>query len=449
MNALHEIVLEAIKIDVGQMVEEGHDLTALLAEVDRAASSGYADALLALQKRLWSRPSPPDFPYDEPSDWESISRHFPDPGSHTRFAGSDEELADRLRAAWLGRCAGCQLGKPLEGTIWPAKIKEVLQFVGSWPLEDYMNPPPDDVLPETMPNIDFFNVPRKYEWTKGRFDAVSPDDDIHYALTSQSVLEKHGADFTGEQAVYEVAVNTPYGSVFAAGRAMVRNWTFGLKPPETALFGNPCRQSLGAMIRCDPYGWAAPGNPALAARMAYKDACASQTRNGIYSGVFFAVLMADVLAHGDPVRAIDTAERYAPPKSRFAEMVRFVKGACAGERDWEKVTAAIYARYPEEAARFNHSLPNAAIVLMGLLKGGGDFTRTVGITVMAGDDTDCNGATAGSIMGCALGTGGIPPHWTEPFNDTIQTDLRGMRELRISEVARRMFEVARALKLSS
>jgi len=186
-----------------------------------------------------------------------------------------------------------------------------------------------------------------------------------------------------------------------------------------------------------------PANPALAARMAYRDAANSQIRNGIYSGLFFSVLLADTLAHGDPVRAIDTAARYVPAGSRFAEMIRFVKKECAAADGWEAVNGRMIQRYYEESKKFNHSIPNAAIVLIGLLKGGGNFTRTLGITVMCGLDTDCTGATVGSIMGCALGTKGLPARWTEPFHDRIRSEVKGMGEIRITEIARRMFEVAK------
>jgi hypothetical protein len=124
-------------------------------------------------------------------------------------------------------------------------------------------------------------------------------------------------------------------------------------------------------------------------------------------------------------------------------MIRFVKEQCAATDDWQQINAAILGRWPEEAKRFNHSIPNAAIVLLGLLKGGGDFTRTVGIAVMCGLDTDCTGATAGSIMGCALGTRGIPARWTEPFHDTIRSEVKGMPRVKISELAGRMLKVAR------
>ena len=445
MHPIYDVLLECVRNDVGQMAEEGHDLAALRAELETVAARQSLDDLARFQEDLWRRPSPPEFPYEEPSDWKTVSGFFPDPDSHTPFAGSDEDLADRLLGAWQGRCAGCQLGKPLEGTMWPDKIRQVLETVGSWPLDFYMNPAPGGMAPEQLPDCDFFQ--RDGEWRntlcRGNFDHVAPDDDVHYALVSQGVIEEFSPDFTGEDVVAKIVERMPYSTVWAAGKSMFRTAVMGLKQPHTAIMGNPCRQSLGAQIRCDPFGWAAPGNPALAAKMAFTDAATSQTRNGIYSGVFFATLMADTLAQGDPVRAIDTAAQYVPPRSRFAEMVAFIRDACSAAKDWQAANAALLAKYEAEAPRFNHALPNAAIVLMGLLMGGGDFARTLGITVMAGLDTDCTGATVGSIMGCARGAKGIPNEWIEPFQDTIRTEVKGMPEVRITEVAHRLHVLAK------
>ena len=448
MHPLHQILLKEIRTDISQMVEEGHDEDALLAELQAAEAGGSLDALAALQEDLWGRASPPGFPYDEPSDWEGISAHFPDGDSHARLAGGEEVLADRLLAGWRGRCAGCQLGKAPEG-LWPEDVKTLLEAIGSWPLEDYLNAVDDRKYHDLVRGNELFKrLDPSRRLTKGTFDHAVPDDDIHYAIVSQMVLEEFGPDFTPEQAVGKLIELTPASCLFASGRNMFRTGVFGIRPPQTAVFGNPCRQSLGGQIRCDAWGWGAPGNPALAARMAYKDAASSQVRNGIYTAIFFAVLLADVLAHGDPSRAIDTAESYVPPKSRFAEMIAFVKGLCARHDDWQAVNAGIYDSYDRlynsaERAPMNHSLPNAAIVVMALLKGGGDFTRTIGIAVMAGRDTDCNGATAGSIMGCALGTEGIPAHWTDPLNDTIRTQLKDLPQVRIGELAGRMYEAAK------
>ena len=441
MHPLYDIVLNDLRVDISQMAAEGHDESALLQELEEVRSQQSLDALAALQEDLWQRPSPAGYPYDEPNDWESISRHFPDGGSSGGRIGSDD-LADRLLAAWRGRCAGCQLGKPVEGAT-PSQVREVLRGVGSWPLRDYMNPVDEQHRQALSASSEAFRRYYRPGLCKGNFDSVEPDDDIHYAITGQMVLERFGTEFTGQQAIDVLLELTPVSFLWAAGRSMFRTALFGLTPAFTAIYGNPSRQSLGGQIRCDPWGWAAPGDPLLAARMAYRDASNSQVRNGIYSAIFFSALMASALVQRDAIEALETAERYLPPRSRFAEMLQFVKAECAAQDSWESVNEAIYGRYPVETRVGNHSLPNAAIVVMALLKGDGDFSNTIGLAVMAGLDTDCNGATAGSIMGCALGTQGIPAHWTDPFNDRIRTELKGLSELSISEMAERMYRIAR------
>jgi ADP-ribosylglycohydrolase len=447
VHPLYDIVLKDLRADISQMVEEGHDEGALLQELDKAAAERSLDALVALQQDLWQRPSPAGYPYDEPDDWESISAHFPSAGPELRPIG-DNELADRLLAGWRGRCAGCQLGKPVEGAS-PSHVREVLASVGSWPLLDYMNPVDEKRRRELAASSEAFRSHYREALCKGNFEAVEPDDDIHYAITGQLVLERFGLDFTPQQAIDVLLEITPVSFLWAAGRSMFRTALFGLKPPFTAIYGNPSRQSLGGQIRCDPWGWAAAGDLSLAARMAHRDASNSQIRNGIYSAIFFSVLISSALVQRDAVQALRTAAQYVPPRSRFAEMLGFVESACAQHDSWETVNEAIYSRYHQETRIVNHSLPNAAIVVMALLKGDGDFSKTIGLAVMAGLDTDCNGATAGSIMGCALGTQGIPAHWTDPFNDRIRTELKGLSELRISEMAARMYRVARSRPASA
>ena len=71
-----------------------------------------------------------------------------------------------------------------------------------------------------------------------------------------------------------------------------------------------------------------------------------------------------------------------------------------------------------------------------------DFTKTIGISVMAGFDTDCNGATAGSILGTALGAKMIPDKWTAPLGDTIHSAINEISKAKISDVAGRTLNIA-------
>jgi hypothetical protein len=54
---------------------------------------------------------------------------------------------------------------------------------------------------------------------------------------------------------------------------------------------------------------------------------------------------------------------------------------------------------------------NAAYVVIGLLYGEKDFTKTLEITTRCGQDADCNPSTAGGILGTILGYDHIPAFW--------------------------------------
>ena len=91
-----------------------------------------------------------------------------------------------------------------------------------------------------------------------------------------------------------------------------------------------------------------------------------------------------------------------------------------------------------------HTVNNAAIVTAGLLWGGGDFTRTIALTVVGGWDTDSNGATAGSVVGAMVGASGIPPHWTQPLQDTVRSALAGFDKTTITSLAQRTLSVVKS-----
>jgi hypothetical protein len=59
-------------------------------------------------------------------------------------------------------------------------------------------------------------------------------------------------------------------------------------------------------------------------------------------------------------------------------------------------------------------------VVLGWLYGE-DFGDSLCKAVNCGDDTDCTGATLGSILGIIGGTKGIPARWSEPLGTKINT----------------------------
>ena len=85
-----------------------------------------------------------------------------------------------------------------------------------------------------------------------------------------------------------------------------------------------------------------------------------------------------------------------PVATQFlAEAVRDMLAWC-GEGSWEATWDQVMAKYGHYHPV--HTINNACLVLMGLLHSGGDFTQAICIAVTGGLDTDCNGATAGSVI---------------------------------------------------
>jgi hypothetical protein len=72
---------------------------------------------------------------------------------------------------------------------------------------------------------------------------------------------------------------------------------------------------------------------------------------------------------------------------------------------------------------------NIGMILIGLLYGEGDFGDSVCTAVNCGEDTDCTGATLGSLFGILHGTAGIPEKWIAPIGRKIRTACLNLGEL--------------------
>jgi hypothetical protein len=67
---------------------------------------------------------------------------------------------------------------------------------------------------------------------------------------------------------------------------------------------------------------------------------------------------------------------------------------------------------------------NAAYVVIGLLYGKGDFTRTLEISTRCGQDADCNPSSAGGILGAVLGYSKIPAYWKMGLKEAESIDFK-------------------------
>jgi ADP-ribosylglycohydrolase len=84
-----------------------------------------------------------------------------------------------------------------------------------------------------------------------------------------------------------------------------------------------------------------------------------------------------------------------------------------------------------------HTINNALICCLSLLYGRMDTTLAITTSVMCGHDTDCNGATVGSIVGAARGRRDFGGELAPRLNDTIRASMIGFQNITLSELAER------------
>jgi ADP-ribosylglycohydrolase len=270
---------------------------------------------------------------------------------------------------------------------------------------------------------------------------MARDDDLDYTILNLKLVEENGLNLSTEDVGEEWLLNLPYQMVYTAERQAYSNLVRGFKSPATAIYRNPFREWIGAQIRADLFGYIAPANPELAASLAYKDACLSHTKNGIYGEMFIAAAISAALVSNDLEKVIDAGLSQVPKNSRLAEVVKDVTSWSKELNNWQEVWEKTNKRY----GKYNwvHTLPNLAFVLIGLIWGKLDFKKTVSIAVMCGYDTDCNGATAGSILGALQGIKGIPEDMSKLLNNRVKSIVPGYSDMRISDLAKRTFELAK------
>jgi ADP-ribosylglycohydrolase len=147
----------------------------------------------------------------------------------------------------------------------------------------------------------------------------------------------------------------------------------------------------------------------------------------------------------DVQEIIAAALNEIPAQSRLAETVKdclkWRKECSKWEDAFAKLLGTYYGKYHPV-----HTNNNLAIVLIALLYGWPDFEKVMGISVMQGMDTDCNGATAGSMIGGALGAKALPGKWIEPLKGKLETTVIGFPLPEIENLARRtMKQIERVL----
>jgi hypothetical protein len=418
-----------------QCEEDGRDLTALREQFDRVealdledlANQPEAEALL---DAAINAPQREGYEFDEPSDLDGILARRPAGERESSPALSDSDLEDRVYGAWTGRCVGCLLGKPVEG--WRReRMWGYLHATGRWPLSDFFRY--DAATPE---------VRERYDLREGapfgdRVAFMPEDDDTNYTTTGLAIMERFGPGFTPTDVANFWMSDIPLLHTCTAERVAYRNFARLIAPPASATFRNPYREWIGAQIRADFWGYAAPGVPEQAARMAWRDACISHVKNGIYGEMWAAAMVSAAFIEPDPVAIIRAGLAQIPSRSRLARSLAEVLDRHAAGVAYDDAVETLHREWNEAVGHdWCHTISNAIVVALGLLYSEGDFATAICRAVQPGFDTDCNGATVGSIMGAALGRRALPRVWAEHIHDTLHTGVAGYHTVKLADITR-------------
>ena len=366
-----------------------------------------------------------DYKYTEPSDLDSI-KELRAPYSYNTSGIKDIEK--KIEGAWFGRICGCMLGKPIE-CIKTNELIPFLKETDNYPMHRYIYK--SELSNEILSKYKFPFASRMYA---DEIDGMPIDDDTNYTVLAQVLIEKYGKDFTPYDVSRVWLDYQPKNAYCTAERIAFRNFVKGYVPPESAIYKNPFREWIGAQIRADYFGYINPGNPELAAEMAWRDASISHTKNGIYGEMFVAAMLA-VAAETDSFEdIIKGGLAQIPYTSRLYEAVTEVLNGFKNGVSQKETFNNIHKKYDEYTDHgWCHTISNAMIVTAALIYGNGDYGKSICMAVETGFDTDCNGATVGSIIGMAKGIDNIPEYWTKPINDTLHTSIFGVGTVKISD----------------
>jgi len=374
------------------------------------------------------------YKYTEPSELEEIRLLRRKPKAEAR-AVDKEALEERIYGAWLGRICGCLLGKTVEG-IRTNELVPFLRESGNYPMHRYILR--SDVNDEVCAKYKFKFAKRCYADT---CDGMPSDDDTNYTVMAQLIIDKCGRDFTPYDVSRAWLKYQGKDAYCTAERVAYKNFVNGYEPPESAVYQNPYREWIGAQIRGDYFGYINPGDPETAAEMAFRDACISHVKNGIYGEMFIAAMIAGAAVTDNIEEIIRTGLGEIPHTSRLYEDVTRVLDGYKNGVSKEECFSAIHEQWDEFSVHdWCHTNSNAMIVTASLLYGGGDYGKSICMAVETGFDTDCNGATVGSVLGMAFGKSCIGKEWSEPLKDTLHTTLFGHEKLSIEGCVKKTLE---------
>jgi ADP-ribosylglycohydrolase len=369
------------------------------------------------------------------------------------MSNDEEFIANRIHGGFLGRVIGSTMGSVVEGR----RYEDIKVLHGT--IDHYVGFKPDD---------------------QGHIIGI-PNDDEMFEIVLLMALEEKGKNATSQDIANRWLDLIAPNFTFTAEKVALERFQQGIFVfGEDLVQGNPYHDFIGAQMRAELPGWVYPANQDAATELARIDAEVSHAREGITGELFVTAMITNAFAvpsnaaspgkveFSELMQLIEKGKAVIPPESLYAMTIAKVEALYHEEpEDWERNFLAFrefaygelldmlcadpdadQARQDTLRRLFHiHVLPNAGILMLALLHGQGDFSKSLEICADCGLDADCNCGNVGGILGTMLGPENIPDEWKGPLNNQFYTLIKDYEEDRLDVVARRISDAAGKLLL--
>ncbi len=319
------------------------------------------------------------------------------------FTLSKADLMDKIKGGWAGQVIGCTYGGPTE-----------FQYNGTM-IQDYVPIPWNDTLMEFW----YTNIPGLY-------------DDVYMDLTFVEVFEKEGLDAPASS--HAKAFAYAEYMLWHANQAARYNIMNGMEPPASGHWeNNPHADDIDFQIEADFAGLMNPGMVNSSSEVCDRVGHIMNYGDGWYGGVYVAAMYSLAFWSDDVPFIVSEALKTIPEQSEFYQCIDDVIGWYEDyPDDWKQTWFEAERKWSSDIGcpdgvfvPFNIDAKiNAAYIVIGMLYGEGDFGLTVDISTRCGQDSDCNPASAGGILGTILGYDALPDYWKQGLDKVEDMDFK-------------------------
>ena len=285
------------------------------------------------------------------------------------------EYKNKVRGCWFGKCLAGAVGMPYEGVPFTVDLNE------------------EELVLANVPN-----------------------DDLELQLVWLEAVEKHGVRLTARDLGDIWLQRIPSGCDEYS--IALFNMKRSVMPPASGYLNNFFCDGMGATIRSEIWALLFAGRPDAAGHFACFDAEVDHHGDGVLGEAFMAYAEAHAVEHSSIEKALRFAFDKMPQESRIRRQLQVVFDMYDNKTSDEDARAHLLLNYQTEP-NFTDCVMNLMFIVNGLLRGKGDFIKTIFDIVSYGRDTDCTAATAGAFLGCVYGMEAFP----EKYLNAVENEL--------------------------